>query len=54
MSASSLQESNVRGPGRGLGNLPDDRLRQIAKDFVTLYGGNAGEIPTNGLYRIQR
>lgn len=39
-SSTSLQDSTVRGPGRGLGNLPEDRIRKIAKDFVALYGKN--------------
>lgn len=43
----------IRGPGRGLGNLPEDRIRKIAKDFIAAYG-NSSEIPNNGLYRIQR
>lgn len=52
-SSTSLQDSTVRGPGRGLGNLPEDRIRKIAKDFVAFYGNN-GEIPIMGLSRIQR
>lgn len=55
---SSLGDSTVRGGtgggiGRGLGNLPEDRIRKIAKDFVSLYGMN-GELSSNSLYRIQR
>ena len=41
------------GIGRGLGSLPDDRIRKIAKEFVSFYGSN-GELPSNSLYRIQR
>lgn len=52
-SSTTLQESNVRGPGRGLGNLSEDRIRKIAKDFVAFYGNN-GEIANMGLSRIQR
>jgi hypothetical protein len=43
----------VRGIGRGLGDLPEDRLRKIAADFINLYG-TRGDIPINGIYRIQR
>jgi hypothetical protein len=28
----------IKGIGRGLGSLPEDRLRKIAKDFITQYG----------------
>ena len=52
-----LGDSTVRGGAagisRGLGNLPEDRIRKIAKDFVSLYGMN-GELSSNSLYRIQR
>jgi len=52
--SSTLQESTVKtGISRGIGNLPDDRIRKIAKDFVQLYGLN-GEIASNGLFRIQK
>lgn len=52
---SSLGESTVKGAGigRGLGNLPEERIRKIAKEFVQLYGMN-GELPNNSLYRMQR
>jgi hypothetical protein len=55
MSASTINDTTLKAShiGRGLGNLPEDRIRKIAKDFVTMYGAN-GEIPSNGLYRIQR
>ena len=48
-----LGESTVRGIGRGIGNLPEDRLRKIAKDFLTTYG-NGTELGSMGLMRIQR
>ena len=48
-----LQESTVRGIGRGLGSLPEERIRKIAKDFAAFYG-NGGEVQSNGLYRIQK
>jgi hypothetical protein len=53
LSASSLQDSMVKGISRGLGNLPEVRLRKIAKDFITIYG-NGTEIPQKNLVRIQR
>jgi hypothetical protein len=43
----------IKGIGRGLGSLPEDRLRKIAKDFITQYG-NGSEIPLKSLGRIQR
>lgn len=53
LSASTLQESTVRGIGRGIGNLSEDRIRKIAKDFVSMYGSGS-EIVSTGLYRMQR
>lgn len=52
-SGSSLQDSMVKGINRGLGNLPEDRLRKIAKDFITQYG-NGSEIPLKNMARVQR
>ncbi len=52
-SSTSIPDSIVTGFGRGLGNLPEDRLRKIATDFINLYGSR-GEIPINGIYRMQR
>jgi hypothetical protein len=48
---STMFESTIRS--RGLGNLNEDRLRAIAKEFTRLYGSN-GEIVVGGASRIQR
>lgn len=48
-----MQDSTVRGVNRGLGNLPEERLRKISKDFLKLYG-NENDISSTGLMRIQR
>jgi hypothetical protein len=49
----ALYESTVKnGIGRGIGCLPEERLRKIAKDFISLYGGS--EISRQGLTKIQR
>ena len=51
--SSVMGESTVRGIGRGIGNLPEDRLREIAKEFIKTYG-NGNELGSMGLMRIQR
>lgn len=53
LSGSSVQDSTIKGINRGLGSLPEDRLRKIAKDFVAQYG-NGTEIPLKSLGRVQR
>lgn len=53
LSSSNIQESMIKGISRGLGSLPEDRLRKIAKDFITQYG-NGTEIPLKSLGRVQR
>lgn len=53
-SVSNLQQSTVRGGiSRGIGNLPEERINKIAKDFVTMYG-NGSEISSNSLLRMQK
>lgn len=52
-SPSIMQESTVRSPNRALGNLSEDRIRKIAKDFLNAYG-NGTELISNGYIRIQR
>jgi hypothetical protein len=38
---------------RSLGNLSEERIRKIAKDFLNGYG-NGTELTSNGYMRIQR
>jgi hypothetical protein len=52
-SPTSLQESTVRGVNRTMGNLSEERVRKISKDFLNAYG-NGSELISNGYTRMQR